>query len=113
MPYTTQHRLTSQQIKKGEDEESQTEYQVASEVFKIGETCKPPAEGSQVSIDMINHAQAISYYISEGPGPEYTIEEQWYHTDELDQLAIYEIQTSPEDLEAHLDYISAETDNHL
>ena len=33
--------------------------------------------------------------------------------DELDQPAIYEIQTSPEDLKAHPDYISAETDCHL
>ena len=33
--------------------------------------------------------------------------------DELDQLAIHEIQTSPEDLKAHPDYISAETDFHL
>ena len=33
--------------------------------------------------------------------------------DEWDRLAIYEIQTSPEDLKAYPDYISAETDYHL
>ena len=33
--------------------------------------------------------------------------------DELAQLAIYKIQASPEDLKAHPDYISAETDYHL
>ena len=33
--------------------------------------------------------------------------------DELVQLAIYQIQASPEDLKAHPDYISAETDYHL
>ena len=73
----------------------------------------PPAEESQVAIDMINQAQAISDYISEGLEPEYNIEKQWYHMDELDQLAINEIQTSPEDLKAHPDYISAEPDYHL
>ena len=31
----------------------------------------------------------------------------------LDKWAIHEIQTSPEDLNAHPDYISAETDYHL
>ena len=106
-----QHRLASQQIKKGEDDENQTEYQVASEVPKVGETCQPPE--SQVSIDMINQVQAIPDYISEGPESEYDIEEQWYHMDELDQLAIHEIQTSPKDLKAHPYYISAETDYHL
>ena len=35
----------------------------------------PPAEESQVSIDMINQFQAISDYISEGPEPEYDVEE--------------------------------------
>ena len=62
---------------------------------------------------MTNHAQAISDYISEGLEPVYDIEEQWYHMDEPDQLAIDEIQTSPEDIKAYLDYISAETDYHL
>ena len=105
-----QHRLASQQIKKGKDEENQTEYQVASEVPKVKEMYLPPAEESQVSIYMINKAQAIPDYISEGPKPEYNVEKQWYHMDELDQLAIYEIQTSPEDLKTHPDYISVETD---
>ena len=31
-----QHRLVRQQIEKGEDEENQTEYQVAYEVSKVG-----------------------------------------------------------------------------
>ena len=53
---------------------------------------------------MINQAQAISDCISVGPGPEYDVEEQWYHMDDLDQLAIHEMQTSPEDLKAHLLY---------
>ena len=75
--------------------------------------CQPPAEESQVSIDMINQAQAISDYISEGLQPEYDVEEQWYHMDKLDQVAIHELQTSPEDLKAHPDCISAETDYHL
>ena len=106
-----QHRLASKHIKKGEDEEKQTEYQVASEVLKVGETFQP--QESQVSTYMINQAEAISDYISEGLKPVYDVEEQWYHMDELDQLAIDEIQTSPEDLKAHPDYISAETDYHL
>ena len=80
---------------------------------KVGEMCKPPAEGFQVSIDMINQAQAISDYISEGPELEYDAEEQWYHMDELDQLGIHDMHTSPEDLKAHDDYISAETDYYL
>ena len=104
-----QHRLGRQQIKKGEDDGNQTEYQVASEVPKVGEMHQPPAEESQVSIDMINQAQAIPDYISEGLEPEYDVEEQWYHMHELDQLAIYEIQTSPEGQKAHPDYISAGT----
>ena len=62
---------------------------------------------------MINQAQAISDYISEGLEPDYNVEEQWCHMDELDQLAIHEIQTSPEDLKSHPDYISAETGYHL
>ena len=33
--------------------------------------------------------------------------------DELDHLAVHEIQTSPEDLKAHPDNISAETNYHL
>ena len=33
--------------------------------------------------------------------------------DELDHMAIHEIQISPEDLKAHPDYISAEIDYHL
>ena len=68
---------------------------------------QPTAEESRESIDMINQAQAIPDYISEGPEPEHDIEEQW------GQLAIYEIHISPEDLKAHPDYISAETDYHL
>ena len=43
---------------------------------------------------MNNQDQAISDYISEGPESEYDIEEQWYHMDELGQLAIYEIHSS-------------------
>ena len=74
---------------------------------------QPPAEESQVSICMINQAQAISDYISEILEPEYNVEEQWYDVDELDQLEIHEIQTSPEDLKTPPDYISAETDYHL
>ena len=62
---------------------------------------------------MIIKAQTISDYISEGPEPEYDVEEQWYHMDELDQLPTHEIQTSPEDLKVHPDYMSAETDYHL
>ena len=85
--FMIQHRLASQQIEKEEDEENQTEYQVVSEVPKVGEICQPPAEESEVSVDMINQAQAISDYISEGWEPEYDVEEQWYHMDELDQLA--------------------------
>ena len=108
---TIQHRLTSQQIKKGEDEENQTENYVASEVPKVGTTHQPPAEESQVSTDMINQTEAVSDYI--GPEPEYNVEGQWYHMDELDQLAVHEIQTSPEDLKAHPDYISEETDYHM
>ena len=108
-----QDRLASQQIKKEEEDENQTEYQVASEVPKVWETCQQPVEESQVSIDMIDQTQAISDYISEGPEPEYDVEEQQYHMGELDQLAIHEIQTSPGDLKAHPDYISAETDHHL
>ena len=92
-----QHRLASQQIKKGEDDENQTEYQVPSAVPKVGEMCQPPTKESEVSITMINQAQAIIDYISEEPEPEYDIEEQWYHMDELDQLEIYEMWTSPED----------------
>ena len=38
---------------------------------------QPPAEKSQVSIEMINQAQVISDYISEGLEPEYDVEEQW------------------------------------
>ena len=60
---------------------------------------------------MINQAQAIPDYIS--GGPENGIEEQWYLMDELDLLAIYEIQTSPGDLKGHPDYISVETDYYL
>ena len=101
-----QHRLASQQIKKGEDDENQNEYHVASEVPKVGETCQPPAEESEVSCDMINQAQAIPDYISEGPEPEYNTEKQWYHRAEMDQLV-------PEDLKAHPYYILAETDYHL
>ena len=71
-----QHRLDSQQIKKGEDDENQTEYQVASEVLKFGETLQPSAEESQLSIHKINQAETISYYISEGPEPEYDVKEQ-------------------------------------
>ena len=108
-----QHRLAIQQIQKGGDKENQTEYQVASEVCKIWETNEPPAEESQVSIDMINQAQANWYYISEGLEREYDVDEQWYHMDELDQLAIHEIQTLPEDLKAHQDNISVETDYQL
>ena len=74
---------------------------------------QPPLEESQISIDMISHTQAISDYISEGPGPEYDVQKQWYHMDEPDQPIIHEIQTSPEDVKAHPDYISAETDFHL
>ena len=96
-----QHRLASQQIKMVEDEENQTEYRVVSEVHTIGEMHHPPAKKSYVSIDMINQAQTIPDYISEGPEPEYDKEGQWYQMDELDQLAFYEIQTSPEDLKAH------------
>ena len=33
--------------------------------------------------------------------------------DELDQLAICEIQTSPKDLKVHPDYISVVTDYHF
>ena len=70
-----QHRLSSQQIKKGEDDGNQTEYQVASEVPKVEKTCQPPAEESQASIDMMNKAQAIPDYISEGPEQDYDVEE--------------------------------------
>ena len=79
-----QHRLASQQIKKGEDEENHTEYQVASKVPKVGEMYQPPTEKSQVSTEMINQAQTISDYISEGLELVYDVEEQWYHMDELD-----------------------------
>ena len=75
-----QHRLASQQIQKGEDEENQTEYQIASEVPKVEEVCQPPAEESQVSIDMINKALATPDYILEGPEPEYDVEKQWCDT---------------------------------
>ena len=51
-----QHRLANQQIKKGEDEENQAEYQVASEVPKVGQMSQLPVEESQVSIGMINQA---------------------------------------------------------
>ena len=113
IPSKIQCRLASQQIKKGEYEEYQTEYQVAPEVPTVREMCQPPAEESKVSIDMINHTQAIPDYISEGTESEYDIEEQWYNMDELDQLVIYEIQNSPEDLKVHPDYISTEADYHL
>ena len=76
-----QHRLACQQIKKG-DEEYQIEYRVASEGPKHGEMCQPPAQESQVSIDMINQAQDIPDYISEGPETEYNTYEQWYHMHE-------------------------------
>ena len=62
---------------------------------------------------MINQAQTTSDYISKGQEPEYDVEEQWYHMEELGQLAIHEIQTSPEDLKVHPYYISAETDYYL
>ena len=39
---------------------------------------------------MNKHAQAISDYISEVLEPEYDVEEQRYHMDELDQLATHE-----------------------
>ena len=42
----------------------------------VREMCQLPAEEFQVSIDMINQAQAISYYISEGPEPECNVVEQ-------------------------------------
>ena len=71
--------------------------------------CQPPTKESSVSSDMINESQAIPECISEGPEPEYDVEEQWYHMDKLDQLAIHEIQTLPEYLKAHPDYISLET----
>ena len=70
-----QHTWASQQIKNGEHEENQTEYQVASEVPMIWEAHQPPAEECQVSIDMINQAQAIPDYISEGLEPDYDVEE--------------------------------------
>ena len=111
--FIIQHRLPSQQIKKGEDGENQSEYQVASEVLKVGETCQTPAEESQVSIDMIYQSQATSDYISEGLEPDYDVKGQWYYMDELNQLAIHEIWNSPADLKAHPDYISAETGYHL
>ena len=60
-----QHRLASKQIMKGEDEENQTQYQVASEVPKVGEMHQSPAEESQVLTDMINQDQTISDYIPE------------------------------------------------
>ena len=60
-----QHRLASQQIKKAEEDENQTEYQVAFQVPKIGETHQPPAEESQVSTDIINWAQAHLQIISQ------------------------------------------------
>ena len=69
------------------DEQNQTEYQVASEVLKVGETCQPPAEECQVSIDMINQAQTIPDYISEGPEPEYNVEQQCLQMHELDRPA--------------------------
>ena len=81
-------------------------------MLKVRETCQPHAEESQISIDMINQAQAISDYISEEPEPKFDVKKQWYHMDEVDWLAIHEIQTSPEDLKAHPDYISVETDYH-
>ena len=43
-----QHRLASQKIKNGEDDENQIEYWVASEVPKVGKPCQPPAEESEV-----------------------------------------------------------------
>ena len=106
-----QHRLASQQINKG-GEENQTEHQVASEVPTVGEICQPHVEEFQVSINMINQAQAISDYISEGLEPKYDVEEQWYYMDELGKLAFHELETSPEDLNAHPDYISAEANYH-
>ena len=107
-----QYRLASQQVKK-EEEENQTVYQVASEMPKVGEMCQSPTEESQVSTDMIDQAQTISDYISEGLESEYDVGGQWYHMDEIDQLAIHEIEISPEDLKTHPDYISAETGYHL
>ena len=86
-----QHRLASKQIKKGGGWENQTEYEVASEVPKVGEMHQPPAEEPHVSINMINQALAILDYNSEGPEPEYDVEEQWYHMEEPDQPAIHDI----------------------
>ena len=79
----------------------------------VGKIHQPSAEESKVLIDMINEAQPISNYISEGLELKYDVEEQGCQIDELDQLAIHEIQTSSKDLKANADYISAETDYHL
>ena len=75
---------------------------------KVKEMHQPSAEEFQVSTDMINQAQAISDYISDGLEPKYDAEEQWYHMDELVQPAIHKIQTSTEDIKAHTYYIPAD-----